>query len=122
MFVLTVDDFDGFLFHPGGRKVLETARDVLGLSENDLSHSWRVLRDYYNPSRRPCFSCLERRSGKARKAATSARSARASPPISRSLSPEPGFVQVPTERPALPGHALGRRSASAVSSNSSCSG
>jgi alkylresorcinol/alkylpyrone synthase len=47
---LTVEDFDGFLFHPGGRKVLETARDVLGLGENDLRHSWSVLRDYGNMS------------------------------------------------------------------------
>ena len=45
-----MEDFDGFLFHPGGRKVLETARDVLGLGENDLRHSWSVLRDYGNMS------------------------------------------------------------------------
>ena len=30
---LSVADFDGFLFHPGGRKVLETAQTVLGLTE-----------------------------------------------------------------------------------------
>ena len=47
---LGLGDFDGFLFHPGGRKVLETARDVLGLGENDLRHSWSVLRDYGNMS------------------------------------------------------------------------
>ena len=47
---LALEDFDGFLFHPGGRKVLETAREVLGLGENDLSHSWSVLRDYGNMS------------------------------------------------------------------------
>lgn len=47
---LTVEDFDGFLFHPGGRKVLETARDVLGLGEHDLRHSWSVLRDFGNMS------------------------------------------------------------------------
>lgn len=47
---LSLDDFDGFLFHPGGRKVLETAKEVLGLGENDLRHSWSVLRDYGNMS------------------------------------------------------------------------
>ena len=47
---LSVADFDGFLFHPGGRKVLETAQAVLNLSSKDLAHSWRVLRDYGNMS------------------------------------------------------------------------
>ncbi len=47
---LSLGDFDGFLFHPGGRKVLETAGEVLGLGENDLRHSWSVLRDYGNMS------------------------------------------------------------------------
>lgn len=47
---LSVDDFAGFLFHPGGRKVLETAQSVLGLTRADLVHSWRVLRDYGNMS------------------------------------------------------------------------
>lgn len=47
---LGLQDFDGFLFHPGGRKVLEMAREVLGLAENDLRHSWSVLRDYGNMS------------------------------------------------------------------------
>jgi alkylresorcinol/alkylpyrone synthase len=47
---LMLEDFDGFLFHPGGRKVLETAGEVLGLGENDLRHSWSVLRDYGNMS------------------------------------------------------------------------
>lgn len=47
---LSLADFDGFLFHPGGRKVLETAQRVLGVSDADVSHSWRVLRDYGNMS------------------------------------------------------------------------
>ena len=38
------------LFHPGGSKVLDTARDVLGLREDDLRHSWNVLRDFGNMS------------------------------------------------------------------------
>ncbi len=47
---LSVKDFAGFLFHPGGRKVLETAQSVLGLTQHDLRHSWNVLRDYGNMS------------------------------------------------------------------------
>ncbi len=47
---LTLEDFDGFLFHPGGRKVLETAESALGLSSDDLKSSWEVLRDYGNIS------------------------------------------------------------------------
>ncbi len=47
---MTVDDIEGFLFHPGGRKVLETAEEVLGLDRQRLSHSWDVLRDYGNMS------------------------------------------------------------------------
>lgn len=44
------EDFDGFLMHPGGRKVIETAAGVLGLSEHDLRHSWNALRDFGNMS------------------------------------------------------------------------
>jgi alkylresorcinol/alkylpyrone synthase len=44
------EDFDGFLLHPGGRKVIETAGEVLGLSEHDLHYSWQVLRDFGNMS------------------------------------------------------------------------
>ena len=47
---LALEDFDGFLFHPGGRKVIETAGKVLGLSHQDLLHSWNVLRDFGNMS------------------------------------------------------------------------
>ena len=47
---LTLADFDGFLFHPGGRKVLETAQQVLKLKPDDLAHSWTVLRNYGNMS------------------------------------------------------------------------
>ncbi len=47
---LGIEDFDGFLFHPGGSKVLDTARDVLNLREDDLRHSWNVLRKFGNMS------------------------------------------------------------------------
>jgi alkylresorcinol/alkylpyrone synthase len=47
---MSLEDIDGFLFHPGGRKVLETAEEVLGIDRKCLSHSWDVLRDYGNMS------------------------------------------------------------------------
>jgi alkylresorcinol/alkylpyrone synthase len=47
---LTLEDFDGFLFHPGGAKVLETVQDLLSLDRAALAHSWGVLRDYGNMS------------------------------------------------------------------------
>ena len=47
---LTLEDFDGFLFHPGGAKVLETIQELLSLNRDALSHSWDVLRDYGNMS------------------------------------------------------------------------
>jgi alkylresorcinol/alkylpyrone synthase len=47
---LALEDFDGFLLHPGGRKVLETAGKVLGASQHEVRHSWRVLKDYGNMS------------------------------------------------------------------------
>lgn len=47
---LDLEGFAGFLFHPGGRKILETAEEVLGASRDRLAHSWSVLRDYGNMS------------------------------------------------------------------------
>jgi alkylresorcinol/alkylpyrone synthase len=47
---LCLDDFAGFLLHPGGSKVLDVAEDVLGLSPEDLEPSRVVLRDFGNMS------------------------------------------------------------------------
>lgn len=56
---LSLADFDGFLIHPGGRKVLEMAQAVLGVSDRDVSHSWQVLRDYGNMSAGTALFVLE---------------------------------------------------------------
>jgi alkylresorcinol/alkylpyrone synthase len=53
-------DFNGFLFHPGGRKVLETIEDVLGLTRDQLRHSGEVLRRYGNMSSATVLFVLER--------------------------------------------------------------
>jgi alkylresorcinol/alkylpyrone synthase len=47
---LSLGDFNGFLFHPGGRKLLETMEEVLGLTRDQLRHSWEILRRYGNMS------------------------------------------------------------------------
>jgi len=53
-------DFDGFLFHPGGRKLLETIEQVLGLAREQVDHSWNVLRDYGNMSSATVLFVLDR--------------------------------------------------------------
>jgi alkylresorcinol/alkylpyrone synthase len=64
---LALQDIDGFLFHPGGRKVLETAREVLDLGETDLRHSWSVLRDYGNMSSATALFVLDEAIGQGAK-------------------------------------------------------
>jgi alkylresorcinol/alkylpyrone synthase len=56
---LDLDQFEGFLLHPGGRRVLDTAQDILGLTKNDLGHSWEVLRRYGNMSSVTALFVLE---------------------------------------------------------------
>jgi alkylresorcinol/alkylpyrone synthase len=55
-----LSDFNGFLFHPGGRKLIETMEDVLGLSPSQLEHSREVLRHYGNMSSATALFVLER--------------------------------------------------------------
>lgn len=56
---LLLTDFDGFLFHPGGRKVLETIEEALGLTREQLARSWEVLRRYGNMSAPTALFVLE---------------------------------------------------------------
>jgi alkylresorcinol/alkylpyrone synthase len=55
-----LSDFNGFLFHPGGRKLIETMQDVLGLERKHFEHSWEVLRDYGNMSSATALFVLDR--------------------------------------------------------------
>ena len=55
-----LSDLDGFLFHPGGRRLLETAEQVLELAPGQLEHSWAVLRDFGNMSSATVLFALER--------------------------------------------------------------
>ncbi len=55
-----LSDFNGFLFHPGGRKLIETMEGVLGLTPKQLEHSREVLRNYGNMSSATALFVLER--------------------------------------------------------------
>jgi alkylresorcinol/alkylpyrone synthase len=57
---LELKRFKGFLFHPGGRKILETAEEALGIDRDRLAHSWAVLRDYGNMSSATALFVLHR--------------------------------------------------------------
>jgi alkylresorcinol/alkylpyrone synthase len=57
---LTLEDFDGFLFHPGGRRVLDCLQGLLNLTPADLGHSWGVLKDFGNMSSATALFVLER--------------------------------------------------------------
>ena len=57
---LALDEFSSFLLHPGGRRVLDTAQEVLGLTRGDLIHSWEVLRQYGNMSSATALFILDR--------------------------------------------------------------
>jgi alkylresorcinol/alkylpyrone synthase len=54
-----LSDFNGFLFHPGGRKLLETVEQVLGVERRHFQHSWEVLRRYGNMSSATALFVLE---------------------------------------------------------------
>jgi alkylresorcinol/alkylpyrone synthase len=47
---LTRADLSSFVLHPGGRKILASAEEELGLTRADTQPSWDVLRDYGNQS------------------------------------------------------------------------
>ena len=36
------------MLHPGGRRIVEEARDALGLDDDDVAVSWRALADHGN--------------------------------------------------------------------------
>jgi len=57
---LELDDLDGIITHPGGRKVLEAISVSLNIEESELVHGWEVLRDYGNMSSPTVMFVLER--------------------------------------------------------------
>jgi len=63
---MSLGEFSGFLLHPGGAKILNTAQEVLGFTDDDLVLSREVLRDFGNMSSPTALFALHR----ARKAGT----------------------------------------------------
>lgn len=55
-----LDDLDGIISHPGGRKVLEAISLSLDVDKEALVHGWEVLRDYGNMSSPTVMFVLER--------------------------------------------------------------
>jgi alkylresorcinol/alkylpyrone synthase len=47
---MTTADLDGYLFHPGGKRVLDSIQNLLGLDDADLAHSRDTLREHANMS------------------------------------------------------------------------
>ena len=45
-----LEDVHTFAIHPGGRKILETIEEALGLTRTDNRHAYHVLREYGNMS------------------------------------------------------------------------
>jgi alkylresorcinol/alkylpyrone synthase len=57
---MSLGEFDGFLFHPGGSKVLKAVEKALGLTPEDLKLSVEVLREFGNMSSPTALFTLER--------------------------------------------------------------
>ncbi len=53
-------DLAGLVSHPGGRKVLDAIAVALDIEEQELVHSWDVLRDYGNMSSPTVLFVLDR--------------------------------------------------------------
>ena len=52
-------EVSAYLYHPGGRRVLEAYQHAYGVGEGLFRHSWSVLRDYGNMSSATVFFVLE---------------------------------------------------------------
>jgi len=57
---MKLKDISGFLFHPGGAKVLVTIEQVLGIDQQMMVHSWEILRQFGNMSSATVLFVLER--------------------------------------------------------------
>jgi alkylresorcinol/alkylpyrone synthase len=57
---LVLDDLDGVILHPGGRKVIEAVEGALELPQQALKHAWDVLAEYGNMSSPTALFVLER--------------------------------------------------------------
>jgi alkylresorcinol/alkylpyrone synthase len=51
---------DHWIVHPGGRRILQCARDALGLDDDDVAISWRALAEYGNVGTPSIFYVMRR--------------------------------------------------------------
>jgi predicted naringenin-chalcone synthase len=56
---LTRESISHWMVHPGGRRIVEGARDALGLSDEDLATSWQSLADHGNVGTPSIFYVLD---------------------------------------------------------------
>ena len=56
---LNEGDVDHWILHPGGRRIVECARDALGLDDEDVAVSWRALADHGNVGTPSIFYVLD---------------------------------------------------------------
>lgn len=56
----TLDDFDGFICHPGGAKVVTALEKVFKIEAGRLQHTRQVLRDFGNMSAATVMFVLDR--------------------------------------------------------------
>ena len=56
---LSERDVDHWILHPGGRRIVECARDALGLDDEDVATSWRALADHGNVGTPSIFYVLD---------------------------------------------------------------
>ena len=56
----SLQEFSGFLLHPGSGKLLEAAEDILNIERAQLAHSWAILRHYGNMSSVTALFVLQR--------------------------------------------------------------
>ena len=47
---LSIDDISHLIFHPGGKKIIQTVEDLFGKMGKNIDHTKSVLRDYGNMS------------------------------------------------------------------------
>ena len=57
---LTIQDVDHLVFHPGGRKIVETVEELFGTLGKNIDDTKAVLRDYGNMSSATVLYVLER--------------------------------------------------------------
>jgi len=57
---LKIEDVDHLIFHPGGKKIVQTIEQLFGELGKDINHTKAVLRDYGNMSSATVLYVLER--------------------------------------------------------------